>query len=164
MEPRARGLAGQIADANTLSASVKAYLASHTWHPRRCDDTVMTLVLIAVGGAAGAVSRYLTQGWVEEFTGGRFPWGTFVVNISGSFFLGVVFALAIDRAVLAPEVRVPLMIGFISSYTTFSTLMLESWRLIEEGDMLFALGNLVGSIIVGMIAVVAGLALGRYLA
>jgi CrcB protein len=124
----------------------------------------MTLVLIAVGGAAGAVSRYLIQGWVEEFAGGRFPWGTFAVNISGSFVLGVIFALAIDRAILSPEVRVPLMIGFISSYTTFSTLMLESWRLVEEGDIVFALGNLVISVGVGMAAVIAGLALGRYFA
>jgi len=123
----------------------------------------MTLVFIAVGGAAGAVSRYLVQGWVEELTGGRFPWGTFAVNISGSFFLGVVFALAMDRAIMAPEVRVPLMIGFIGSYTTFSTLMLESWRLVEEGDYLFMFGNLLGSIVIGMLAVIAGLALGRLL-
>lgn len=121
----------------------------------------MTLVFIAVGGAAGAISRYLIQGWVEDFSQGRFPWGTFVVNISGSFVLGVVFALAIDRAVLAPEVRLPLMIGFISSYTTFSTLMLESWKLVEEGALLYALGNLVISVVVGMVALIAGLALGR---
>jgi CrcB protein len=123
----------------------------------------MTLVFIAVGGAAGAVSRYLLQGWVEELTGGRFPWGTFAVNISGSFFLGLVFALAMDRAIKSPEIRVPLMIGFIGSYTTFSTLMLESWRLVEEGDMLFMFGNLIGSVVVGMLAVVAGLAVGRLL-
>ena len=95
----------------------------------------MALVLIALGGAAGVVSRYLLQGWVDGLAGGRLPWGTFAVNISGSFVLGVVFALAIDRAVLSPEVRVPLMIGFISSYTTFSTLLLESWRLVEEGEL-----------------------------
>jgi CrcB protein len=124
----------------------------------------MTLVLIAAGGAAGAISRYLLQGWVQDLSGGRFPWGTFVVNISGSFLLGVIFALSVDRAVLAPEVRVPLMIGFIGSYTTFSTLMLESWRLVEEGDYLFMLGNLLGSAVVGMAAVVAGLAIGRLLA
>ena len=123
----------------------------------------MTLVFIAVGGAAGAVSRYLIQGWVEELAGGRFPWGTFAVNISGSFILGVVFALAMDRAIISPEIRVPLMIGFIGSYTTFSTLMLESWRLVEEGDMLFMFGNLIGSVVIGMLAVVAGLALGRAL-
>lgn len=124
----------------------------------------MALVMIALGGAAGAVSRYLLQGWVDGLAGGRFPWGTFAVNMSGSFFLGVVFALAIDRAALSPEVRVPLMVGFIGSYTTFSTLMLESWRLVEEGDLIFALANLLGSVAVGMIAVVAGLALGRLLA
>jgi CrcB protein len=123
----------------------------------------MTLILIAVGGAAGAVSRYALQGWVQDLSGGRFPWGTFVVNISGSFLLGLVFALAMDRAILAPEVRVPVMIGFIGSYTTFSTLMLESWRLVEEGDYLFMFSNLVGSVVVGMVAVVAGLALGRLL-
>ncbi len=123
----------------------------------------MTLVLIAVGGAAGAVSRYVLQGWVQEVSGGRFPWGTFAVNISGSFLLGLVFALAMDRSVLAPEVRVPVMIGFIGSYTTFSTLMLESWRLVEEGDYLFMFGNLIGSVVIGMLAVVAGLALGRLL-
>ncbi len=124
----------------------------------------MTLAWIAVGGAAGAVSRYLLQGWVDELAGGRFPWGTFVINISGSFALGLLFALAVDRAFLSPEVRVPLMVGFISAYTTFSTLMLESWRLVESGDLVFAVANLAGSVVVGMIAVVAGLALGRALA
>jgi CrcB protein len=124
----------------------------------------MTLAWIALGGAAGAVSRYLLQGWVDGLAGGQFPWGTFVINISGSFALGLLFALAIDRALISPEVRAPLMIGFLSAYTTFSTLMLESWRLVEEGDLVFALANLVGSVIVGMVALVAGLALGRALA
>ncbi len=123
----------------------------------------MTLVFLAVGGAFGAVSRYLVQGWVQDLTGGRFPWGTFVVNISGSFMLGLLFALAMDRAILSPEIRVPLMVGFIGSYTTFSTLMLESWVLVEEGDIVRMFGNLAVSVLVGMIAVVAGLAVGRLL-
>ena len=123
----------------------------------------MTLVFLAVGGAFGAVSRYLVQGWVQDLTGGRFPWGTFAVNISGSFVLGLVFAVAMDRAILSPDVRVPLMIGFIGSYTTFSTLMLESWVLLEEGDLLRMLGNLGLSVAVGMAALVAGLAIGRTL-
>jgi CrcB protein len=123
----------------------------------------MTLLFLAVGGAFGAVSRYLVQGWVQDLTGGRFPWGTFAVNISGSFALGLVFALAMDRAILSPEVRVPVMIGFIGSYTTFSTLMLESWTLVEEGDIAHVLVNLAGSVVIGMVAVVAGLAVGRLL-
>ncbi len=123
----------------------------------------MTLLFLAVGGAFGAVSRYLVQGWVQDLAGGRFPWGTLAVNISGSFALGLVFALAMDRAILSPEVRVPLMVGFIGSYTTFSTLMLESWTLVEEGDIAHMLFNLAGSVVIGLIAVVAGLALGRAL-
>jgi CrcB protein len=124
----------------------------------------VTFVMIALAGAAGAVSRYLLQGWVDGLMGGRLPWGTFLVNISGSFLLGIVFALSMDRAVLSPEIRVPVMIGFIGSYTTFSTLMLESWRLVEVGDVISALANLVGSVVIGLIALVAGLALGRVLA
>ena len=124
----------------------------------------MTLIFLAVGGAFGAVSRYLVQGWVQDLAGGRFPWGTFAVNVSGSFVLGLLFALAMDRGVLSPEVRVPLMVGFIGSYTTFSTLMLESWVLVEEGDLLHMLMNLAGSVLIGMFAVVAGLALGRLFA
>jgi CrcB protein len=121
----------------------------------------MTLFFLAMGGAFGAVSRYLVQGWVQDLAGGRFPWGTFTVNVTGSFVLGLLFALAMDRGVLSPEVRVPLMVGFIGSYTTFSTLMLESWVLVEEGDILHMLANLAGSVLIGMMAVVAGLALGR---
>ena len=124
----------------------------------------MPLVLVAVGGAAGAVARYVVDGWVLERTSGELPWGTFVVNVSGAFLLGLLFALAIERDVLPAEVRGPLMIGFLGAYTTFSTLMLESWRLWEDGAVALALGNLVGSAVVGMVAVVAGLALGRLLA
>lgn len=123
----------------------------------------MTLLFLAVGGAFGAVSRYLVQGWVQDLIGWRFPWGTFVVNVSGSFVLGVLFAVAMEREILSPDVRLPLIVGFLGSYTTFSTLMLESWALVEEGDLTHMLFNLVGSVVIGMIALVAGLAVGRLL-
>lgn len=124
----------------------------------------MTLVLIAVGGAAGTVARYLVQGWVSDRTEAQLPWGTLLVNVSGSFVLGLIFALAIDRSVLPTELRLPLMVGFLGAYTTFSTLMLESWRLVEDGALLTALVNIVGSSLLGLLAVFAGLALGRALA
>ena len=89
----------------------------------------LPLVLIALGGAAGATFRYLLDTWISERAGGAFPWGTLVVNVSGSLVLGLLFALAIDRGVLPASVRGPILIGFIGAYTTFSTLMLESWRL-----------------------------------
>ena len=123
----------------------------------------MTLVLIAIGGAAGTVARYAVQMWTAEITGGRWPYGTLLVNVSGSFLLGVIFALVADRALVPEALRLPLMVGFLGAYTTFSTLILESWQLVEEGSIVPALVNIIGSSIVGLIAVVAGLALGRAL-
>jgi fluoride exporter len=124
----------------------------------------MPLLLIAAGGAAGAVSRYLVDTLVSERFGGALPLGTLLVNLSGSFALGVVFALATDRAVLPAEIRGPVMIGFIGAYTTFSTLMLESWRLAEDGAVLLAVANLGGSMLLGIVAVVGGLLIGRAIA
>ena len=123
----------------------------------------MPLVLIAIGGAAGAVSRYVVDTWVSERAASSFPWGTFVVNVSGSFVLGALFVLAIERNVLPADIRLPVLVGFVGAYTTFSTLMLESWRLVEGGATLLALANLVGSVVVGMVALVLGLAVGRAL-
>ena len=124
----------------------------------------MPLVLIALGGAAGATSRYLVDTWISERTAGAFPWGTLVVNVSGSLVLGLLFALAIEREVLPASIRGPVLIGFIGAYTTFSTLMLESWRLIEGGAVGLGLANLVGSSVIGMVALVGGLMIGRALA
>jgi CrcB protein len=119
------------------------------------------LLLIAAGGAAGAVARYVVDGFVSERTGAGFPWGTLVINLSGSFVLGLLFALTIEADVLPSDVRAPLMIGFLGAYTTFSTWMLESWRLVEGGSLALAAANLLGSVGLGVAATVAGLAAGR---
>lgn len=124
----------------------------------------MPLVLVALGGAVGAAARYVVDGFVAERTAGAFPWGTFAINVSGSLVLGLLFALAIERDVLPAGVRASLMIGFVGAYTTFSTLMLESWRLWEDSAVGLALANLVGSSVVGLVALVVGLSLGRALA
>jgi fluoride exporter len=119
------------------------------------------VVLVAVGGAAGAVARFLVDGFVTERAGGVFPWGTLVINASGSFVLGLLFALAMERGILPAEIRPPLMIGFLGAYTTFSTYMLESWRLVESGSVGLAIANLAGSTLIGLLAVIGGLAVGR---
>jgi fluoride exporter len=124
----------------------------------------LPLVLIALGGAAGAVARYLVDTTVAQRTAGAFPWGTLVVNLSGSLVLGILFAWTVERGVLPPSVRGPLMVGFIGAYTTFSTLMLESWRLAEDGATGLALANVIGSSVLGIVAVFVGLSLGRALA
>jgi CrcB protein len=118
-------------------------------------------VLIGVGGFAGAIARYLVDRRVSALTGGALPWGTFVINVSGSFLVGLLFALVVERAAMPAAVRGPLLIGFLGAYTTFSTLALESWRMIEDGAWLYASANLAGSVVVGVLAVIAGVALGR---
>ena len=121
----------------------------------------MTLILIAVGGALGSVARYLVDGWVLDRVGATFPFGTLVVNLSGAFVLGLLSALTIDRSILPADIRAPVMIGFLGAYTTFSTLMLESWRLVESGEVVAGTVNVVGSAALGILAVLTGLTVGR---
>jgi CrcB protein len=121
----------------------------------------MPLFLVGLGGFAGAISRYLVDGFVTDRTGGGFPWGTLVINATGSFVIGFLFAMTAERAILPADLRGPLMIGFIGAYTTFSTYMLESWQLIEGGSYGPAIANLGGSVAIGLVAVAAGLIVGR---
>ncbi len=121
------------------------------------------LLLIGAGGFLGAIARYAVDGWVSDRTGGQLPLGTFVINASGAFLLGLLFAATVDRAILPAELRAPIGIGFLGAYTTFSTLMLESWRLIESGAWPIAVLNLGGSVGVGIVALLLGLIVGRAL-
>ena len=123
----------------------------------------MDLVLVGVGGFAGAIARRVVDLWVSDRAGTVFPLGTLVINLSGSFLLGLLFAWATERDVLPAAIRGPVMIGFIGAYTTFSTWMLESWRLVEDGAWGLALVNVAGSVALGLVAVIAGLAVGRAL-
>lgn len=121
----------------------------------------MHVVVIGLGGFAGAVARYAIDGWVTGLARGGFPWGTLAVNVSGSLLIGFLFALGTERALIPADLRGPLMIGFIGAYTTFSTLALESWRLVEDGAWLMGALNLGGSIALGLGAVIAGVLIGR---
>jgi CrcB protein len=118
------------------------------------------VVGIGVAGAAGALARYWLDGVVSRRAGG-FPWGTFVVNVTGAFLLGLIFTVLAERATVEPWVRSSLTIGFLGAYTTFSTLSLESYRLIEDGSFALAFANAVGSLAAGLIAVYLGVVLGR---
>ncbi len=124
----------------------------------------MPVLLVAIGGAAGAATRYLLDGWISNRASDAFPWGTLVINLSGSALLGMLFALAIERGVLPASIRGPLMVGFLGAYTTFSTVMLDSWRLWENGAVGLAAWNVFGSVVLGLFAVFVGLTIGRALA
>jgi CrcB protein len=123
---------------------------------------VRTAVGISIAGAAGALARYGLEGVISR-RATAFPWGTFVVNISGAFLLGLLFTLLTERIVVAPWLRSAITIGFLGAYTTFSTLTLETFRLFEDGSYLAAAFNILGSVVVGLVAVFAGVVLGRVL-
>jgi fluoride exporter len=119
----------------------------------------MTLALIALAAAAGAASRFLLDRLVASRSRGRFPWGTFAVNVSGSLALGVLVGLALVRAVDGAYVVV-LGTGYLGAYTTFSTWMVETVRLAEGGAWRAAIWNLVGSMAAGTAAAALGLGAG----
>ena len=115
------------------------------------------LVGLCVAGALGATARYLLDGAVQSHATGRLPWGTFVVNVTGSLLAGLVTGAALYHA-LPTAPRVWLAVGFAGSYTTFSALTFETVRLIEEGTLAGGFLNAVGSLVVGTAAAAAGLA------
>ena len=122
-----------------------------------------TVIAVGVAGALGALARYGVEGVVSRHAPGAFPWGTFVVNISGSFVIGVLFVVLTDHLTVDPWIRSLAMIGFLGSYTTFSTLSLESYRLLEDGAWGLALLNTLGSLAAGLLAVYLGIVVGRAL-
>ena len=123
----------------------------------------MTLLWVGLGGFLGANARYLLGGWVSAKFGSLFPYGTFVINITGSFILGFFLAFAQDRAWVHPNWRLLFAVGFVGAYTTFSTFEYESMRLLQDGEFLLAAANLIGSVVTGAIAVLSGIALGNWL-
>jgi CrcB protein len=119
------------------------------------------LLLIAVAGGLGALARYGLSGVVLRATGAGFPYGTLVVNILGCFLFGLVWALAAERMAIGPEARTILLVGFLGSFTTFSTFIFESHWLLADARWVWAVANLVAMNVVGLGLFVAGLALGR---
>jgi fluoride exporter len=115
---------------------------------------------VGAGGFLGAVARYWLGAWAARRLGAAFPYGTLIINTSGSFILGVVMGLLEGHA-LSPVVRLSLAIGFVGAYTTFSTFSYETIRLAESGSVLLAWLNIVGSVIAGLCAALLGLAAGR---
>ena len=120
-----------------------------------------TVIGIGVAGALGALLRYGIEGLVARRVSSAFPWGTFVVNVTGAFVLGALFTLLTERWLAAPWLRSALTIGFLGAYTTFSTLSFESYRLLEDGALRLAALNMGGSLVAALGAVYAGILVGR---
>ena len=118
---------------------------------------------IAAGSAIGGVSRYLLGGVLQRQTAGTFPVGTLVINITGSFLLGMVLRYAVDTPTLSPETRAFLTIGFCGGYTTFSTFSYETVALLEDGQWPRAAAYVVLSVVLSLLASFLGIAAAREL-
>ena len=123
----------------------------------------MTILYIALGGIAGTLSRYGLEGWIQTRTASGFPLGTLVVNISGSFLLGFILRIATGAAVISPDMRAGLTIGFCGAFTTMSTFSYESVTLLNDGDYLRAGLYMTATILGCVAAVMTGAALGNKL-
>lgn len=115
----------------------------------------MSILVIGLGGAAGAVSRYLATGWIQGLSGGFFPWGTLVVNVVGSLALGFVLVW-LQATVSSAELRELVTIGFLGSFTTFSTFSYETVAMLRDGEWWRAGGYTAGSVALGVLGVILG--------
>lgn len=120
-----------------------------------------TFLLISTGAILGANLRYWVGGWAVDRFGSSFPYGNLIINLTGSFILGFFITLATDRLLLDPRWRVLVAIGFLGSYTTFSSYTFESLNLIMDNQWLPGLLNLFGSAFLGGLAVFLGILLAR---
>jgi CrcB protein len=119
---------------------------------------MLLAILVGLAAALGALARYLLDQAVARKWESAFPWGTWVINVSGSFILGLITGLALHHGLDAHVVTV-LGTGVCGGYTTFSTFNFETIRLTEDGSLLGAVGNVTGSIVAGLLAAAAGLGL-----
>jgi len=119
------------------------------------------LILIAMGGALGAVLRYGASLSVYSLLGRGFPYGTLFVNVSGSLLMGLLSVIMLERFNIDPEWRAAVLVGVLGSFTTFSTFSIETLNLLEQGDVMRATANIVLSVLVCLVAVWFGVIIGR---
>ena len=123
---------------------------------------MLKYIAVGVGGFLGAIARYALGVYIGSRYGVRFPLGTFVINVSGSFLIGLILTL-LARTTASAYWRYLIPIGFIGAYTTFSTFEYETFRAIQDGQVMTGLLNVGLSLVIGFVAVWAGAFIGRVL-
>jgi CrcB protein len=115
-----------------------------------------TVLAVGVGGGLGALARYYIAGWVQP-AGAAFNWGIFVVNITGGLLMGMIVEASALKLNLSPELRSFLTVGILGGYTTFSTFSLDSALLLQRGQYGLAAAYVIGSVVLSILALFAGL-------
>jgi CrcB protein len=120
-------------------------------------------VAVAIGGALGSMARFWLTGAMTTLTGPRFPWGTLLINVLGSFVIGLVAGITLTpvRISMHPDIRIFLMTGVCGGFTTFSAFSLQTLDLLQTGNVVPAFGYAIGSVILCVVATYCGWLLGR---
>lgn len=123
----------------------------------------MKILFIATLGLCGVFSRYYAGILASRMLPSHFPFGTFIINIVGSFLIGVVYAVGVEKGMMSEDLRVGLLVGFLGGFTTFSSFCLDSVQLVEKSEYLMCGLYFIGSPVIGFIACTAGLFFTRLL-
>ena len=123
----------------------------------------MSVQLLSVGffGLLGVFSRYFLGLLISKIGASTFPWSTFIINLSGSFLIGIISVIAREKSIIPIDIGTGILIGFLGGFTTFSSYCLEAFKLFEEGEWLKALFYLGGSSIIGFILTFLGIIVTR---
>ena len=116
---------------------------------------------IMIGGAMGAAMRYLVSNGVYSLLGRDFPYGTLAVNVIGSFLMGILTVLLVERGDVDPLLKLAILVGFLGAFTTFSTFSMDTLALIEKGALMVAFFNMMGSVIICVSAVWLGMIMAK---
>ncbi|MDB9949300.1 fluoride efflux transporter CrcB [Porticoccaceae bacterium] len=123
----------------------------------------MNWVAVAVGGALGAMARYAISTWIFQVSSHKFPYATLTVNVLGSFVMGILFVVIIERSALPVEMRSLWMIGFLGAFTTFSTFSLDALGLWQNGHLFMALLYVLATVVLCLLAISSSIWLTRLL-
>lgn len=123
----------------------------------------LKLLYLGLAGAAGTLARYGLSGWVGRSFGTTFPWGTAAVNILGCLFFGLMWACVENKLAVTGQIKLVIFMGFFGAFTTFSTFAFETGQLLDDSQWLWAAGNLLLHTVAGLAALMAGLAIGKWI-